>query len=239
MALLSLKGLPGVQLLDDGDLLWLGVAESNAEDRLRLEQALRCIPGTTCYDVIEDSQLRPAGRILPSGFLPTGDVDRWQALSDWIDVRFPPTVLAAELPAPTTIRIVRGSSRYANNSQTPELLKCHFFQWLRWAENASEARLNRLSFACDDRGNVLVRGKFLPPLKGTRFIEYKHVAVPIGFSWAPQISVAVLNQVLKTDHESITVLFEEEESWRVDLNQFVVASRSAVRLTAAELRSQP
>jgi len=235
---LSLLEFPEVQLLDDGDLLWVAIPHLNAEEFLRFEHELRCIPGAARFEVIADGQLRPSGRLLPCGFLPAPDSSHWQAISDWIDVRFPATVMAADLPAPTPIKIVRGSSRYANSSQNPVLLQCRFLDWLDWAEHASEVRLNRLSFACDDQGDVLVRGEYLPPLKGTSFVEYQNVAVPVGFLWTPQISVAVLNEALKTDLQTMTVLCENGESGRVELDQFVAASRSAVRLTAAEVRSQ-
>ena len=137
-----------------------------------------------------------------------------------LSVGRPPHPLAslADLP--------RGGGR--NESEASGLL-LDVRTWARYAENASAVRLSSLQFAADEQ-RVLVIGRPLPPLPGTRLAIIEDVAVPLGWTWTPSLSPKDVRTILGADDDFVLWLPDQPVEFIAE-NSFVAASRSAVRLT--------
>ena len=112
-----------------------------------------------------------------------------------------------------------------------ELLLTTLEDWARFALLAAKTRLDRLRFAVDNTGRVLVWGRPLPPLPGTQFVLHDHIAVPAGFAWKPAVGVDVLRQLLGGGKDSLILWREDGTITRIAAEQFVSATRSAIRST--------
>ena len=227
----SLVRAANIELSIKNDLVWLrGEAESE-EALLEIDHRLRAIPGAERFRVVDTNLLQPIERLLPTRACPDGP---WQSAASVLSVEIPPSSLSGAQPNVVAFEIVRGATSEANATLAPSILECDFTDWSQWALQASEARLGGLAFACDASGRTIVRGFPLPPFAGKRWIEYGNVAVAVGHSWQPAVSVKTLNRVLNATTE--TIHFLEEDRQRVlDHSSFVMATRSSIRATADSL----
>lgn len=221
-----------IELSIKGEIVWLrGEAESE-EALLEIDQRLRSIPGALRYRVVEASLLQPIDRLLPTCVEPEGP---WHSAASMLRVELPSAGLGGQKPDEVELRLVRTATSEANSTLTPSILECEFAAWSQWALQSSEARLSALAFACDESGHAIIRGLPLPPLAGKRWIEYDNVAVEVGHSWKPAISVETLNRSLSVTSEAIH-FFETDGRQRVlDQSSFVMATRSSIRSTAESI----
>jgi hypothetical protein len=106
--------------------------------------------------------------------------------------------------------------------------------WSAYAATAPAARLAGWNFARNDEARVLVRGRPLPPLPGTRLVDRGGIAVPAGWAWLPAVEPAVLRVSLGLDAGDVA-LFDETGAWqRVAAADWARATRSAIRRTDRE-----
>jgi hypothetical protein len=103
--------------------------------------------------------------------------------------------------------------------------------WLAYGGNAPQARLDRWSFAMETTGRVAVRGRPLPPIAGTRYIEQEGVAAPAGWSWVPRLSAQVVREALQLDAGDLALLHDDGTWDYIAAEDFVRATRSAIRLS--------
>jgi hypothetical protein len=96
---------------------------------------------------------------------------------------------------------------------------------------AAQVRLGRLQFAADGQGNLLVRGKPLPPLPGQRYVLHQGVAVRAGFTWEPMVGAEVLARAFGVSGDSIVLWQEDDSLTRLHGEQFIPVTRSAVLAT--------
>jgi hypothetical protein len=92
-------------------------------------------------------------------------------------------------------------------------------------------RLNCWSFALNPAGEVLVRGKPLPPLDGTRLVETEGIAVPVGYAWSPAVPAAIVRRAMRLEKDETLVWTADGARRTVAAGDWVRATRSAVRLT--------
>lgn len=221
-----------IELALKDDFVWVrGEAESE-EAFLLINQRLRAIPGAERFRVVDTNLLQPIDSRLPTGVYPDGP---WQTAASVLSVEFPPSGLGSQAIAKVEFQIVRAATVKANAALAPTILECDFETWMQWALHSSEARLGALAFACDATGHTVIRGLPLPPLAGTHWIEYDNIAVEVGYSWQPAVSVATLNRVLTTSFDAVHFLQSDGQLKVLDHSSFVMATRSSIRATAESM----
>jgi hypothetical protein len=132
------------------------------------------------------------------------------------------------------LRLVRST-----REQTPELLLTSVEIFSSYTRQAPRVRLERLQFAADDRGRVLVRGTPLPPVPGQRHVLHGGVAVPVGFMWEPAISVEALGRMFGVSGDALVLWEETGQYTRLHEEQFIPVTRSAGRATVKAFAFTP
>lgn len=215
----AIRLLPGVQVCEAGDELWL--RGDGLDDALEL--ALRKIPGAKRFTTDTRGRLFPPGARLPKGRLPDAG---WLPLSQWLAPRPQTAALQGRMPPRIALRLVR-----SDRERRANVLVTALGAWAEYVRNAPLVRLKPLRFAASADGRVLVRGEPLPPIPGERCVERDGLAVPAGLEWSPPVDPAVLRDVLGLEDGDLALLDAEAGHERVFASDFVQASRESVRLT--------
>lgn len=210
----------GIEVLERDDSIWL---RGEAADE-RLHRLLLQLPDARRFEVLAGDELRPVDSRLPKGRLPQGS---WTKLKSWATVALPPAALAAQFSARVPLQLVRIADDMAAN-----VLLTNMDDWLNFATSTSQLRLAPLRFAASHDGRVVVQGSPLPPLPGTRVYEQAAVAVPCGWGWSPRVDHETLRESWNVGKHDLA-LVNTDGSWEhIREDQFVQASRSAVRESA-------
>jgi hypothetical protein len=229
--ILTLRNEPNTQVLFLDAEIWLQSKISghwDDESNVDLLTRIRKIFGAVRFHVLDDDQLIRFGNRVPDGRLPTGD---WQPLTSQIELEMPIAGLTGSLESSPPLTLTRGASRYVGPAREPELLRCSLDDWSKYASTAPLVRLQPLTFACDDQRRVLVKGNPLPPVQGELFALSCGVATPLGWCWEPAVSPKTLRASFPSPADTM-ILWNSDGRWnQISSSQFVVASRSAVRLT--------
>lgn len=218
-ALASLRLVAGIEVAEVEPELWL--RGQPADEALAAK--LSALPARARYELLATNQLRQVGHRVPSARLP--DL-RWQPLNTWLRVGMPVAALPAREPSPISLELVR-----SGNEREPELLLTTLESFQHFATQAAQVRLDRLQFAATTDGRILVRGTPLPPLPGRRFVLHQGMAVPAGFAWQPAVSAEVVARRFGATGDSLVLWNEDGTITPLHSEQFVPATRSAVRAT--------
>jgi hypothetical protein len=157
--------------------------------------------------------------------LPEGD---WRPLDQWLRVELPLAGLPAGPPGPVAWRLCRDERPRESN-----LLLATAEAWGIYAATAAQVRLDRWTFAADEQGRVLIRGLPLPPIAGQFYCEEEGIAVPAGWRWDPPLAAAVLRAAIGLAGRDLALLGPDGTCSIVREADWVRATRSAARLTAA------
>jgi hypothetical protein len=141
-----------------------------------------------------------------------------------------PALPVAAFPAARVDRICVSMIR-SSQARAATILLTSASEWFSYATSAPGIRLNRWDFACAEDGRVLVRGEPLPPLPGQLYYEVNSVAMPVGWTCSPAIEGAVLSQLVAADDQSLVLLAADGTAETILQDEFVRATRSAVRQT--------
>jgi hypothetical protein len=220
-SLAGLRLLPGLEIGEIDELLWL---RGRAGDE-QLDARLAALPASGRYEWLAPNQLRLVDHRIPSERLP--DL-HWQPLNVWLQVESPDAALPATEPNPVPLRLARST-----DERDPDLLLTNLAVWKSFGTSAAQVRLDRLEFAADDHGQVLVRGRPLPPLPGVRYVSHGPIAIPAGYSWQPAVGADVLARVFGASEGALVLWNEDGTMTRLHAEQFVPAMRSALRATGA------
>lgn len=218
-------GWSGVEVLEAPPRLWLRASALSDEQW----EECRRLPGADRYTVLADGQLVLVGRSVPHGRLPQGN---WVPIRGALRLELPRADDAPSTrPTPTNLRLVRSTE-----PAEPNWLLVKQTDWVAYAATAPQVRLARLSFIAAERVAVAVRGEPLPPLPGRRFVERSGIVVPAGWTWAPAVPAEIVREALKLEPGDCA-WFGTDGTWRIiSADDWVQASRSAARLTAAEVQ---
>ena len=226
-SLAPLRLTRGLEVAQKEPFIWL---RGNINDET-LDRLLRALPAIVRYEVLPNNRLRRVELRIPSETLPAL---QWQSVQTWLRVQMPSNSAGAQSqetsPRTVSLRIVR-----SGEERPTELLLTSLPDWQAFALSAPDVRLRPLRFAADTSGNVVVRGQPLPPLPGRQFVLYGSIAVEAGFTWEPAVSSEVLSRRLSLPSDAVALLREDGTFTRMEGEQFVPATRSAVRETAEGL----
>jgi hypothetical protein len=226
-ALAAIRLVGGIEVAAAGKEIWL--RGQRGDDSL--DAKLSVLPANARYEWLNPDQLRRVEQRVPSDRFPAL---AWQPLSAWLQVEAPVAALPALEPRPVTLQLIRST-----DEREPELLLTDMATFQRFVTEAAQVRLDRLHFAAAADGRVLVRGKPLPPLPGSRFVLHCGVAVPAGFSWSPAVSPEVLARRFAVSGDALVLWNENNTLTRLHGEQFMPVSRSAVRATKHALEERP
>jgi len=222
-SLARLRQIPRLAVHEGASELWLRGGDLDDE----LDRQLRLVPGGRRMTVLEDGQTIPPGRQVPLGYLPAGS---WTPLAEWLRVTLP---VAQESPA--TISPVALALVPSGHMREPALLETSLTSWQQYVATAPQWRIDRWTFVASREGRVLVRGMPLPPIAGTQWVVDEDIAMPAGLAWSPPLDARTLRQALKLTGGQFALL-RPDGSWdRIDADNWVRASRSAVRTTSEVL----
>jgi hypothetical protein len=226
-ALAGLRLRPGIEVAEIENEVW--VRGKAADEELTLK--LSALPAQARYEWLSDNRLRRLEKLIPAGSLP---VLRWEPIKAWVQIEFPTAALPIAEAVPVGLQLVRSAEEHE-----ADLLLTNIEQWSRFALTAAKVRLERLRFAVDNGGRVLVQGNPLPPLPGKRFVVRGNVAVPAGFAWSPAVSTGVLLRLFGGAENSLVLWEEQGAITRLVAEQFVPATRAAVKATEQVFAETP
>jgi len=211
----------GLQICQEDNVLWLYL--NNGGDDA--PEFLRTLPGRR-FTVLPDRQLIPIDALLPQGHLPEGP---WIAAPLWMPLQLDSPAFSGLVSQKCPLRIVRSTEAADAN-----LIKTDINRWRDYATCAPQVRLDRLSFAMNERQEVIVLGTPLPPLPGVRYVANSGVAIEAGWTCEPAVQPEVLREILKLDDDETALLHASGEWERISEDSFVKATRTSVRATAEE-----
>ena len=201
--------------------IWLTGDELTEE----LELELRKLGGRR-FTLSPRGELTLPGERSPSGVLPQLD---WVPLREFIAPISQTSALPGKAPEPTALSLVHGGDvREAN------VLLAAGSTWAAYAVGAPMIRLKPLTFAANATSTVLIRGTPLPPISGRRFVEEAGIAIPCGLRWEPRVSPRIIASRLHLSPGDLALFETADHCELIGANSFVVASRSAVRLSMRE-----
>lgn len=186
-----------------------------------LEQRLRKIAGAVRYTLLDDQQLVPVGRRVPTALIPEGP---WKLLTEWLVPRLPAVRFAGRSLESIELHLVRSSVERQATALCGSLE-----DWTWYATHAAAVRLARWSFAADGTGRVLIRGRPLPAMPGQFLVEDGALFIPSGWTWSVPIdAVSVARRLCLSGDDR--ALFHPDGTWeRLSALDWVQASRSSVR----------
>jgi hypothetical protein len=226
-SLAPLRLTRGIEVAEKDTSIW--VRGANGDENV--ERLVRALPAVARYEVTGGNRLRNLESRIPAETLPALN---WQPVNTWLRVQMPtsssPPVEERETVSGVPLRIVRSA-----DERPIALLITSLAEWREFALSAPEIRLRQLRFALDEAGNVVVRGKPLPPLPGRQYVLHGNVAVQAGFAWEPAVSADVLSRRLGLAADALALFHEDGTFSRIEAEQFVPATRSAVRETAGSV----
>jgi hypothetical protein len=223
-SLAAIRLRPGVEVAQGPDSLW--VRGQGTEDAA-FNRTLRSLPATERYEWLPNDRLRSIESRIPSASLPPL---QWQPLPRWFRLEFPSCGLPTEAPRPTSLRLIRSTTEQASN-----VLLTTFRAWAGFALETAEIRLKQLRFAVSENAEALVWGVPLPAIPGRRFVEQNGIAVPTGFTWRPAVSAPVIRQVFRVAEDALVLWHLDGSITNIHPEQFVTATRGAIRETAQAL----
>ena len=223
-----LRTVPGLEIAEAAGLVWIRGGDLND---LAARQ-LRCLPVVEIYDLWPDGQLVIRGQRVPARRLPEAN---WVAIRQWFELELPAVAWPGRLGNRIPVRLVR-----SGQVDDVSLLLTTLDDWLEFGTQAPGVRLENLRFAaCEDK-RVLIQGHPVPALRGTRFVCSSGIAVPAGWRWEPMVDAGIVADVLQVAEGDVALLVPEASSLTVEIvarEQFVRATRSAIRATAEALTS--
>ncbi len=217
-----LRRRSGIEVCERRDALWLRVQAITDE----LDAAIRTLPGTR-FTLLADGQLVHFGTLVPKGHLPNGP---WIDLAQWMIVQAESAAFSGKIRGKIELRLVRGGPTCESN-----VIVTPIDTWQEYVANAPQIRLDRWAFAMNGDGQVVVRGTPLPPVKGVRFVERAGVAVEAGWTWTPSVDPDVLSEILALASDDLALLHAAGRWDHIQSDDFVRATRSAVRLSIEAL----
>lgn len=225
-ALAAIRLLPNLEVATEGTDIWLKLPLSNDG----LDPKIRQLPLISTFIVDEKQLLYPIGGLTPVGRL---QPMRWQPLTAFMPVELPVSILPATTAAAVSVKVVP-----SEKERDAAALMTSAAAWLAYVSTASEVRLKRLKFAVSGDKKVFIMGSPLPPIEGNTYWLDNHIFMPTGFDFALPIVSELIFQSEKLENQTFLCFDTEGGYARLDVLDFVLATRSAVRLSLQKVATE-
>ncbi|MBO9660321.1 MAG: hypothetical protein J7527_15985, partial [Chitinophagaceae bacterium] len=96
---------------------------------------------------------------------------------------------------------------------------------------ASIIRLNALKFAVSESNEVMIVGDLLPSIPGREYWNCNGMLLPAGFEFEAPVVASFLPGKLNRERDLLIVFNTTGKWYKIDLNFFIPATRSAIRMT--------
>ncbi len=221
-ALAPLRNVGGLEVCAVEDRIWLQGSALNAALRMRLLG----LPAQDRYFIGGDEALTPWTNITPQARLPIGP---WMKLRDWAGLSLPQRGWPGQRPAAVPLQLVRsGHERLAG------ALLCDWPVWAAYVATAPQIRLEGLAFVANSSRQAVISGAALPPLPAQSLIDDAGIFVPAGWTWSPNIDAATVRRLFGLSDGEAAIWLASDQWQRIAADDWVAATRSAVRETARE-----
>lgn len=219
-ALGRVRHLPGLEIATDGSSVWLkGIPATETLHPLLLQ-----LPAICTWYVDHQQRLFKKGDITPTAIL--NNTLSWQSLSQWLTVSLPVSGMPHAITESVSVRLLP-----ANQPEETTALLTTLAEWRAYGEIAPLVRLQRLSFAADSQGRVLITGYPLPAIPGKEYTRVQQLLLPAGFTLHPAGIAPLIGQQLDPEKEYL-LLFHADGNWeRIPQHALVPATRRGIRAT--------
>jgi hypothetical protein len=217
--LATIRCIAGLKAAIDNSQIWL----RGMEGAEQLEKLIHQLPVKQRFHPDKNELLFPAGTITPVGKLAEME---WVELTELIPVELPVSTGVGEIPLPVAIRLQPSADVQKSAGLLTDLAT-----WKVYAETASVVRLNALKFAVSENNEVMIVGDRLPSIPGREYWNCNGMLLPAGFEFEIPLIAEFLPGKLNRERDSMVVFNTTGEWYKIDLNFFIPAMRSAVRMT--------
>jgi MoxR-vWA-beta-propeller ternary system domain bpX2 len=221
-ALAAIRLFPNIEVATFMAQIWLRIPLSNEG----LATEIRQLPLVETYLLDENELLYPLGGVTPVGKLMPMS---WMSLPLFMPIELPVSVMPAEVSETVNTQIVASAKE-----QKAMALCTTSTEWLAYVITAPEVRLKRLKFAVSDANNVLIVGEPLPPIEGETYWLSNNIFMPSGYDFELPIVSELIYQKENLQNQAFLCFNTEGSHHRIEELDFVLATRSAVRLTFQE-----
>ncbi len=249
--LASLRSHSDIELATTANETWLRGVELTPA----LETKLAAVVDSPIFRIDQSNWLFTVDSSVPSNRLPKLD---WHSIHSFFSLSLPTSRYAEYRLPRVPIELRRSGPEVDAN-----VLVTSWESFRSWAESAPHVRLASLLFAVSHSADIsnteistatnrdgpltVVIGNSLPPLLGERFYLRGRIAVPLGYSWEPQIDTLTVEQLIRRvvslpdgywDEVGVCVWRLSGKFEIVAKRELVMALRQHIRATADSLKSQ-
>lgn len=218
-ALAKLRCSPGLEAAEDGDWIWLKAVAQGKEPPVEILQ----LPLVQTYKLDDQNRLFLKEALTPIRQGPSVD---WRPLTVLIPLEIPASAMPGKVGEGYQIQLVPSEEGHVGDA-----LLTDWNTWKNYADGAPLVRLDQLQFAVAENKKVLVLGQPLPPIPGREYWVQHHNLLPCGFNFKIPLVAKLLMQRLN-EYQDAFLLFDVSGSCqKIEVENIVQASRSAVRLT--------
>jgi hypothetical protein len=226
-ALGAVRTLEGLRALNLDGMIWLrGIPELEKADR-----RVRKLPAQKTYRLGEGNLLFPIGGSTPEGKLPVGE---WREIAEFVPVENPVSAMPGQIRAKLPFRLQR--------SEVPregEAMLIGMEKLKSYADSAPAHRLGVLKFAVSAESEALVIGTPLPAIPGREFWMTDLLLIPGGYDLEYPVMAGTVSERLNPIKDAVIMLHPDGSWEKIEWEDFVSASRSAIRLTANKFEDRP
>jgi len=217
-ALGGIRTWPGLLVAATGDEIWVrGIPPETTDIQLRKLPAK--------HTFLADTQER---LFLPGKHTPHDTLKKmsWEAIASFITVELPVSAMPARSGGDYAVRLAPTTV-----TMEPFAILTSLEHWKAYADTAPLIRLQRLSFAVCETGEVLIIGTPVPSMPGSVFTLRDNILLPAGYDFDPPVIGQLIPKWSGTESDTL-LLFRVDGQWeKIPGQVFVRASRSAIRLT--------
>ncbi|MBX2877470.1 MAG: hypothetical protein KTR30_35450 [Saprospiraceae bacterium] len=221
----NIRGLPNCWIAEDEEKIWL----KSEVEKGAIPMALQQLPAEGRFWVDESDRLFPVKGLTPVAKVPALD---WLPVASFVSIEMPLAALPAKVTERISVNLVRSKDVKAAN-----FLLLPWKLWQEYALAASNIRLKPLFFAVSEQAQLMVYGKPLPPLPGQLFWQTQQVLLPAGWDFEYPIMAEIISSTHVKEKGGLLLYQAEQLSELPPVDQFVQASRSAVRKTEKHFKN--